>query len=144
MRVFTLRGHRNGNDETVEYVENATYLVGESFCPARSPKRKRWNYWICWKCRKRWICYILSRWEFLPCAVTETDMMKTLKISHEELMIKLNRYTDVKAYSSTKYLPWNCSGTQSISANSIRLSRIIQWLHVMIAITPYKASFQKE
>ena len=37
MRVFALRGHRNGNDETIEYVENvenveyATSLVGESF-----------------------------------------------------------------------------------------------------------------
>ena len=45
MRVFALRGHRNGNDETIDYVENvedveyATSLVGESFCPARSPKR---------------------------------------------------------------------------------------------------------
>ena len=67
-----------------------------------------------------------------------------LKISSENLMIKLKRYTNVKAYSATKYLPWNCPGSQSNSANSIRLSRIIQWLHDMLTLTPCKASFQKE
>ena len=55
MRVFALRGHQNGNDETIEYVENVKNV------------------------------------EYATSLV--------------ELMIKLNRYTDVTAYSSTKYLP---------------------------------------